>query len=113
MKKFKNLLIALSLTVVAVMLASCTSVYMVPISEHSSFPADGQKYEILGRVTVDTTMEKSGYTRLLEAAKEKYPGADDVVNIVVDAKQKETTHFFFFRTVRNTYVMSGIAISYK
>lgn len=88
-------------------LVGCMS--MVPISEHSSFPADGTKYEILGRVTITTTKTRSGYTRLLEAAREKYFEADDVVNIVVDSKQ--STFLFIFKS--NTYVMSGVAIKYK
>ena len=113
MKKLKNFVLILSFAVVAMLVTACTSVYMVPVSEHSTFPADGTKYEILGRVTVDTTKERSGFTRLLEAAKEQYPGADDVVNIVVDAKTTATTHFFFFTTTTNTYVMSGIAIRYR
>ena len=106
-KKGKVLFVAV-LAFFASVIMGCMS--MVPISEHSTFPADGSKYRVLGRVTVNTTKTRSGYTRLIEEAQKKYPNADDVVNIVVDSKQSS---FFFGLFKSNTYIMSGVAIDYN
>ena len=109
MKKNKGKLIFVAALLIAVTtFMGCMS--MVPISEHSSFPADGSKYKILGHVQVETSKTRSGYSRLFEEAQKIYPGADDVVNITVDAKQ---TKLFFGLFKSNTYVMSGIAIDYN
>ncbi len=91
---------------VALSLNACTS--MIPVTANNTFPSDG-KYEILGRVQISTKQTKSGYTKLLEAAKRQYPEADDVVNIMVDAKK--TTLFFFFSIYR--YEMTALAVDYK
>ena len=107
MKKLFKIVATFATVLFLSVFTGCMS--MVPISEHSVFPADGQKYEILGRVTVNTSQTRSGYSRLMEAAKEQYPNADDVVNITVDAKK--TTILFFFHSYK--YVMSGVAIDYK
>ncbi len=109
MKKNKVKLIFVAALLVAVTtFMGCMS--MVPISEHSAFPADGSKYKILGRVQVETSKTRSGYSRLFEEAHKLYPSADDVVNITVDAKE---TKMFFGLFKSNTYVMSGIAIDYN
>ncbi|MEL3903003.1 MAG: hypothetical protein P1P60_09310 [Treponema phagedenis] len=79
-----------------------------PIENHAQFPADGSKYVILGRVTVQVDLAKAsgGYMKLLDAAKEMYPNADDVVNVVMDAKAKRKDKIFRYVT------LSGIAIDY-
>lgn len=86
---------------------SCTT--MVPVRSDVSYPADASTYEILGRVLVNYDQEHSGYSKLLEAAKDQYPEADDVVNIIVDAEYKT----FLGLPISATYTMSGIAIDYK
>ncbi len=91
---------------VVLMLVSCTST--VPISSNNNFPGDG-RYEILGRVSIETLQSQSGYMLLLEEAKKQYPNADDIVNIMVDAKK--TTFFFIFDMY--TYKMTALAIKYN
>lgn len=88
---------------VAVLLTGCKT--SAPVSASTAFP---ENCTILGRITIKTDSQKSGYMKLLDAAKKQYPGCDDVVNILVDA---ETNNYFIF--VKNTYTMSGIAIKYK
>ena len=87
-------------------LSACTS--MIPVTSNNTFPADG-KYEILGRVSILTSQTKSGYSKLLEAAKKQYPEADDVVNIMVDVKK--TTLLFIFKSYK--YEMTALAVDYK
>ena len=91
---------------VALSLSACTS--MTPVTSNNTFPADG-KYEILGRVSISTSQTKSGYSKLLEAAKKQYPEADDVVNIMVDVKK--TTVLFIFTSYQ--YEMTALAVDYK
>ena len=88
-------------------LGACTSI-MVPVTSNNTFPSDG-RYEILGRVSISTSKTESGYTKLLEEAKKQYPEADDVVNIMVDAKK--TTLFFLFTSYK--YEMTALAVDYK
>lgn len=108
----KKIILLLTLLISAILFTSCMTIEMVPVSEHSEFPADGSKYKILGRVIVDTDQNHSGYNLLIDAAKRKYPEADDVVNIIVDARKTTHTFFWFFDDVRYTYTISGIAIDY-
>jgi len=51
---------------------------------------------------------KIGYS-LFEVAKEKYPNADDVVNIVMDAKYKKG---LFGGATMDYIIISGVAIDY-
>jgi hypothetical protein len=81
---------------------------MKPIASNTTFPADGGKYKILGRVSIDKKTTKSGYYYLLKEANKKYPETDDVVNIVID----EHRSYFLFFTQKAHYIMSGIAIDY-
>ncbi len=80
-----------------------------PIVNNASFPADGSKYVILGRVSVELDLAKSGggYTSLIKEAKKLYPNADDVVNIVMDGKGKRNGKVLRYVTI------SGVAIDYK
>lgn len=98
----KKMLLVLS--VVGLFLVSCST---VPVSTSARFPAEGSKYVILGRVSLETPSNKSGYLKLLEAAKAQYPDCDDVVNVVVDGKIIPG----LFRS-RYKYIMSGVAIDY-
>ncbi len=93
--------------IVIISITACTS-SLVPISADTSFPS-GDKYEILGRVSISSGVSNSGYTKLLEEAKKQYPEADDVVNIMVDAKEK--VFLLIFKSY--SYEMTGIAIDYK
>lgn len=104
MKKIAGLLAVL---LVVMALTSCVTA-QVPVTSNNSFPSDG-KYEVLGRVTVESSQASSGYLLLLEEAKRQYPEADDIVNIMVDAKK---TSLFFVMDVY-TYEMTAIAIKYN
>ncbi|MEL3908230.1 MAG: hypothetical protein P1P64_04355 [Treponemataceae bacterium] len=86
------------------LLASCST---APVMADVNFPADGSKYVVLGRVTLEVPSSKSGYVKLLEAAKAQYPNCDDVVNIVVDAKSYDGLLIKSYK-----YIMSGVAIDY-
>ena len=86
--------------------SACSSV--MPLTSDVNFPTDGSKYAILGRVTLESKAGKNSYNKLIEKAKEMYPEADDVVNIVVDAKESS-----FFGLKSYKYILSGIAIDYK
>lgn len=102
----KKLFLALSAAVLAFAFSACTS--MVPVSDAGSFPGDSSNYKVLGRVEIEASATKSGYSKLYAAAKNQYPDCDDVVNVKIDRKQ---TVFLFF--VFNKYNMSGIAIDYE
>lgn len=78
-----------------------------PIRSDVSFPTGGE-YTVLGRVTIETSSDYSGYMKLLEAAKDQYPKTDDVVNIVVDRK----VTWLLLLPINYNIIMSGIAISY-
>lgn len=64
-----------------------------------------QNATVLGRVTVDAKSDKSGFTLLMDEAKKQYPDADDIVNILVDARKS-----FFGGTY---YRMSAVVVKYK
>lgn len=83
------------MAMVAGLFVGCAS--YAPVSSQLNFPADGNKYVILGRVTVTD----GGYTNLLKEAQKLYPGADDVVNVYIDQKNDDGL------------VLSGIAIRYN
>ena len=97
--------LVLLLGVISGLLVGCTSI--TPVMANGDFPAEGD-YAILGRVMVVSETSKSGYSQLLEEAKELYPDCDDVLNIILDTKQ---TSFLFFRS-KPKYIMSGIAVDY-
>lgn len=99
----KKILAGLAAAAAAIVFSACTSV--VPVQGNNQLPANG--YKILGRVTTKTSSTQSGYTKLLAEAQKQYPGADDVVNILVD---KKTTIFLIF--VFQTYEMSALAVDY-
>lgn len=102
----KKLFLALSAAALAFAFSACTS--MTPVSDAGNFPGTSENYKVLGRVEVEASATKSGYSALYAAAKEKYPDCDDVVNVKID--EKLTTLFFIFRIPK--YNMSGIAIDY-
>lgn len=97
--------IGLLLAVFSFCLMSCST--LTPVASDAHYPADGSKYVILGRVTLEAETTAIGYTKLLEKAKSLYPKADDVVNIVVDVKVKTA---FWLKSYK--YIISGIAIDY-
>ena len=95
-----------------ILMSSCSTVYRsAPFMSNVSFPPDG-RYEVLGRVTLVASQDNAGYTLLNEKAKELYPEADDVVNLIFDVKSNTKTTFFFFVTESSSYELSGIAIKY-
>ena len=104
-------LIALAL-LVAVIVSACIS---YPEILNKSFPS-GEKYDILGSVTVTgTTIYILGlpfggatYADLLSAANEKFKSVDDVVSVSVD---KEVRTLLGIITWVDT-ILRGIAIRY-
>ncbi|MCQ2579345.1 MAG: hypothetical protein MJ159_01440 [Treponemataceae bacterium] len=102
MKKHGVLLAIMAVLLVS-LFTSCKSTS--PITSSTAFP---ENCTILGRVTITTDSEKSGYLVLLEEAKRRFPGTDDVVNIIVDV---ESTNYFVF--IKKSYKMSGIAIKFN
>lgn len=108
-KKAVSIIGMLVLMIGVMLVAGCSTIR--PVEERAQFPADGSKYVILGRVEYKGKLSSSGagYTKLIEIAKEKYPNADDVVNIVMDAKYKKGAFGF----EKLTYIfMSGVAVDY-
>ena len=108
-KRFVSLIGMLILLISVILVAGCSTTR--PVQTTAQFPADGSKYAILGRVEYAGKVSSSGagYTKLLEIAKEKYPNADDVVNIVMDAKY---TKGLFGEVTMNYIIISGVAIDY-
>ncbi|MBQ9538606.1 MAG: hypothetical protein IJU95_04995 [Treponema sp.] len=94
----KKILIVASVVCAAFMFEACRTT--TPGYEHSSFPNDSSSYQVMGRVVVRFKEGKAAYYKLVEEAQKKYPGTDDVVNIMVDVEDGKN------------YVMSGIAIKY-
>ena len=108
-KKFVSMIGMLILLVSVIFVAGCST--FRPVETTAQFPADGSKYVILGRVEYAGKLSSAGagYTKLLEIAKAKYPNADDVVNIVMDAKYKKG---FFGGVTMKYIIISGVAIDY-
>ncbi len=96
--KTKKILFVAALFCAVFAFESCRTT--TPGYEHSQFPTDSSSYKVLGRVTVRFREGKAAYYKLVEEAQKKYPGTDDVVNIMVDVEDGKN------------YVMSGIAIKY-
>jgi len=108
-KKIVSMIGMLILLISVILVTGCSS--MRPVGTTAQFPADGSKYVILGRVEYQGKLSSSGagYTKLLEVAKAKYPNADDVVNIVMDAKY---TKGLFGGATMDYIIISGVAIDY-
>jgi lipoprotein len=108
-KKIVSMIGMLILLISVIFVTGCSTVR--PVGTTAQFPADGNKYVILGRVEYQGKLSSSGagYTKLLEVAKEKYPNADDVVNIVMDAKY---TKGLFGGATIDYIIISGVAIDY-
>ena len=108
-RKVVSMIGMLILLISVILVAGCSTTR--PVQTTAQFPADGSKYVVLGRVEYAGKASSSGagYTKLLEVAKEKYPNADDVVNIVVDA---EYTKGLFGGETINYIIISGVAIDY-
>lgn len=108
-KKIVSMNGMLILLISVILVTGCSS--MRPVGTTAQFPADGSKYVILGRVEYQGKLSSSGagYTKLLEIAKAKYPNADDVVNIVMDAKYKKG---LFGGATMDYLIISGVAIDY-
>lgn len=100
-KRFALILGALSAVALFV---GCST--LQPVQGSNELPASNN-YRVLGRVEITTKDTKSGYTKLMNEAKKQYPEADDIVHILVDAKQ---TSFFWSKSY--TYVMSAVVIDY-
>ncbi|NLK46639.1 MAG: hypothetical protein GX297_08325 [Treponema sp.] len=100
---FAILIVLFLVLATSTLITSCKSTG--PVTSSTAFP---ENCTILGRVTIKTDSEKSGYFILLEEAKRKFPGTDDVVNIIVDVER--TNYFIFYKT---QYKMSGIAIRFN
>lgn len=107
MREIRTALAAFILCIGVLAVSGCMS--MAPVSDKGAFPADASSYTVLGCVEIESAAEKSGYSRLYQAAVKEYPECDDVVNVKVD--YKETTLLFIFKFRK--YSMSGIAISCK
>lgn len=92
-----------------VLVVSCSTTQ--PVLTTAQFPADGSKYVVLGRVEYQgkTSGSGAGYTKLLEIARQKYPNADDVVNIVMDVKYRKVG---LFGSTVQYIIISGVAIDY-
>lgn len=101
----KLFLVAIAAT--AMLLASCTTIS--PMAVSSIQPLEGKSYKVLGRVTVKDDAE-SGYSKLLETAREMFPRCDEVVNVVTD--YKFSLKSMIFNLGRPYCVMSGVAIDY-
>ena len=98
----KKLILGLLVVATVLIATSCTTTQF----ENTVLPAaeqivQGQKYTVLGRVTVTLSGSKFGYTNLFEEAKAKYPDCQDIVNVLVDKKSN------------GKYVMSALAIKYN
>lgn len=100
----KNLVRATFLLLILSVFVGCAT--YVPYAASVSYPADGD-YEILGRVNYEGVVGEASYQKLLDSAKKQYPGTDDVVNIIVDAKRTS-----YLITYQDSFTMSGIAIKY-
>ena len=98
----KKVVIILLAAAVLFLAGACTTTQ--PVMAAVSFP---DNCEVLGRVTLESKDSAASFARLLEEAQNLCPEADDVVNIIVDAKTTKT----LFST-SYSYVMSGIAIKY-
>lgn len=101
MKKFLVLVSVAFLMIIS----SCTTI--VPVHGTYAVPA-GTKCHVLGRVKIETSQKKSGYNLLMDEALRQYPNADDVVDILVDAK---ATKVLFW--AKYTYIMSGVVVDYE
>ncbi|MEL3911545.1 hypothetical protein [Treponema pedis] len=108
-KKSVSMIGMLILLISVILVSGCST--MRPVETTAQFPADGSKYVVLGRVDYAGKLSGTGagYTKLLEIAKEKYPKADDVVNIVMDAKYKKG---LFGSATMDYIIISGVAIDY-
>jgi len=91
--------------------ASAPVVYTVPFQASVSFPAAGE-YEILGRVSLVLPADSAGYGMLLEQARNQFPLADDVVNVLVDREDVYDGNENEPTLLSSTYHMTGLAIRY-
>lgn len=84
----------------ALLFVGCSS--FTPIQGNNVLATDN--FEVLGRVTMESESDRSGFTLLMDEAKNQYPEADDIINIIVDGKKEP------FGKVK--YIMSAVVIKY-
>lgn len=103
----KGLVRLMALAILVVMGLTIAGCVTEPVFTNVRFPDDGGKYVILGRVSIDVNLwhKGGGFDALMAAAKEKYPKADDVVNIFIDR-----TGIPFYFPLKGK--ISGVAIDY-
>ena len=84
----------------ALLFAGCST--FTPMQGNNVLATDN--FEVLGRVTLESSTDRSGFTLLMDEAKRQYPEADDIINILVDGKKGA------FGKVE--YIMSAVVIKY-
>lgn len=108
----------LALCVIGVLLVcSCVSVSKPLDRDGVTTALADKEYKILGRVEYTGTTTNilglfsfggAGYKKMIEKAKEQYPGTDEVVNVMQDVN----TNIVLGIYNRFGYTMTGLAIQY-
>ena len=85
----------------ALLFAGCST--FTPMQGSNVVVTAHTNFEVLGRVTVESRTDRSGFTLLMDEAKRLYPEADDIINILVDGKKG---------LFGKEYIMSAVVIKY-
>ena len=98
--------------VFGVMVVGCTTTYPILYTDNPK-----KDFIVLGEVTYEGKVTPNGkanhgYLDLLQAAKEKFPETDYVIDIMIDGKETLYNFVFFGIWDRKAYKMRGTAIKY-
>jgi hypothetical protein len=103
----------ISLVFLTVLGCTSTKVTTVPLLYTNN---ENTAFEILGEVLYESK-DRAGYIGLLRAARDLYPEADYVIDIMAEQRITTITTVFFGRSssvdTDITWVMRGTAIKYK
>lgn len=116
----------LSLTLLAVLIATFVSCASTSVSTYSQFgeeintvaktPVDSNRFDVLGAVSMDCVAGSgASYVDIFNKAKELYGDVDEVINIHVDYKTTTTTTTSFnssSSSAASNIIMTGLAIKY-
>jgi len=72
---------------------------------------ENTNFDILGEIIYESA-DRVGYIELLRAARKMYPDCDYILDIMID-ERRVTTTFFWFVSIKSSWIMRGTAIKYR
>ncbi len=89
MKKITKILSSIAISLAVATSFGCAT--YGPMAGTNNRPAK-EDFKVLGRIEREFNLKNTAFTNLFKEAKEEYPEADDIVNLLIDKKNKRRIH---------------------